>query len=88
MNQVVRRMMEIAGIPVSKLRRVRIGPLSLAGIPRGAHRDLSLGELTSLRQSLHMDRGDAATMTSMVRASSEGKVPRTPGSGSKRAEKA
>jgi 23S rRNA pseudouridine2605 synthase len=60
MNRVVRRIMESAGIPVSKLRRVRIGPLSIAGIPRGAHRELSPGEVSSLLQALHLARpGDA-----------------------------
>ena len=56
LNRVVRRMLEAAAIPVSRLRRLRIGPLSLAGIPRGAHRDLTDGELQSLLQALHLDR--------------------------------
>lgn len=57
MNRIVRRMMESAGIPLIKLHRVRVGPLSVSGIPRGAHRDLTSGELTSLLQSLHIERG-------------------------------
>lgn len=57
MNRIVRRMMESAGIPLTKLHRVRVGPLSVSGIPRGAHRDLTSGELTSLLQSLHIERG-------------------------------
>ena len=61
MNRIVRRMMDIAGIPVAKLTRVRIGPLSVAGIPRGAHRELTPGELTSLFQSLRIERGDPGT---------------------------
>jgi 23S rRNA pseudouridine2605 synthase len=56
MNRVVRRMMEEAGIQVSKLSRVRIGPLSVAGIPRGAHRELTHGELESLMQALHIEK--------------------------------
>ncbi len=56
MNHVIRRMMEAGGIPVYRLRRERIGPLSIAGIPRGANRDLTPGELTSLRQALRLDR--------------------------------
>lgn len=55
MNHVVRRLMESVGIPISHLRRNRIGPLSVAGIPRGSHRELTHGELVSLRQSLHLD---------------------------------
>jgi len=56
-NRIVRRMMESAGIEVIKLSRVRVGPLSVAGIPRGGYRELTSGELTSLLQSLHLDRG-------------------------------
>ena len=61
MNRVVRRLMEAVGIAITRLRRVRIGPLSIAGIPRGAHRDLTAGELASLLQSIHLEResGDA-----------------------------
>ena len=56
MNHVVRRMMEAGGIPIMRLRRERVGPLSIAGIPRGASRDLTTGELASLRQALKLDR--------------------------------
>jgi 23S rRNA pseudouridine2605 synthase len=56
MNRIVRRMMESAGIEVAKLSRVRVGPLSVAGIPRGGYRELTAGELTSLLQSLHLER--------------------------------
>lgn len=55
-NRIVRRMMESVGIPLTQLRRVRVGPLSVSGIPRGAHRDLTPGELTSLLQALHLQR--------------------------------
>jgi 23S rRNA pseudouridine2605 synthase len=61
MNHVVRRLMDAAGIPVTRLRRERIGPLSIAGIPRGAARDLTPGELASLLESLHLDRGVAGS---------------------------
>lgn len=56
MNRVVRRMMEQAGIEVKSLRRDRIGPLSVAGIPRGGYRDLTEGELANLLQALHLER--------------------------------
>ncbi len=55
-THVVRRMMDAAGISVHRLRRDRVGPLSLAGIPRGAYRDLSPGERASLFQAIHLDR--------------------------------
>lgn len=56
MNRIVRRLMDAAGIPIDQLRRVRIGPLSIAGIPRGAHRALTAGEVASLLESLHIAR--------------------------------
>lgn len=70
MNRVVRRMMEDAGIEVSSLRRERIGPLSVAGIPRGSHRDLTEGELTNLLQALHLDRGETRGQPPGVRSAS------------------
>lgn len=57
MNRIVRRMMESAGIEVMKLSRVRVGPLSVAGIPRGGYRELTPGELASLMEALHLERG-------------------------------
>jgi 23S rRNA pseudouridine2605 synthase len=59
MNRVVRRMMEEAGIPIGRLRRVRIGPLSLAGIPVGAYRDLTPGEIGSLLEALRLQDTEA-----------------------------
>lgn len=71
MNRVVRRMMEDAGIEVSALRRERIGPLSVAGIPRGGYRDLTEGELANLLQALHLERdeqvGDSPAASSSPR---------------------
>jgi len=55
-NRVVRRLMEAVGIPVTRLRRVRVGPLAIAGIPLGAWRDLTDGELRTLLESLRLDR--------------------------------
>jgi 23S rRNA pseudouridine2605 synthase len=75
MNRIVRRMMESAGIPVKKLHRVRVGPLSVAGIPRGAHRDLTQGELTSLLQSLHLERGSPRESQEAPRSSRGGCRP-------------
>lgn len=59
LNRVVRRMMEEVGIPIARLWRVRIGPLSLGSIAVGGSRDLTGGELTSLLQALQLDRADA-----------------------------
>lgn len=56
LNRVVRRMMEAVGVPILRLRRVRIGPLSVSGIPEGGHRDLTPGEIASLFQALRIER--------------------------------
>lgn len=66
MNHVVRRMMEAGAIPISRLRRERVGPLSIAGIPRGVSRDLTPGELASLRQALKLDQDQAGDVTDAV----------------------
>ena len=69
LNRVVRRIMESAEIPVERLRRIRVGPLSLAGIPRGAQRDLSQGEVQSLLQAVHLqsDREPSPSQLPAVR---------------------
>ncbi len=56
---VVRIMMEKVGINVEKLRRVRLGPLSIQGIPTGAWRDLTPGELVQLFEALGLPVADA-----------------------------
>lgn len=62
MYHVVRRMVEIVGIHMDRLRRVRVGPLTLTGIPSGAWRDLTPGELEQLYQAVGMspEEADAA----------------------------
>ena len=57
-NRIVRRMFESVDYPVLKLRRVRIGPLQLGTIPRGTWRELTDGELTQLREALHLTDED------------------------------
>lgn len=59
MYHVVRRMMEAVGIDVIRLRRMRLGPLMLQGIPSGAWRDLTPGELVQLYEALGLDRDEA-----------------------------
>jgi len=44
----VRRMLEAVGCTVHRLVRVRLGPLVLTGIPKGAWRDLTPGERREL----------------------------------------
>jgi 23S rRNA pseudouridine2605 synthase len=50
-NRQVRRMLAAVGLPVERLRRVRIGPLELGGLPPGASRPLSKSEVAALRAS-------------------------------------
>jgi 23S rRNA pseudouridine2605 synthase len=59
---VVRNMMEAVRINVLKLRRVRIGPLTLTGIPPGAWRDLTPGELIQLYEAIGLPAEDADKM--------------------------
>lgn len=56
MYHIVRRMMDEVGIPVARLRRVRVGPLTLGNLPAGGWRDLSEAELANLFQALRLDR--------------------------------
>jgi 23S rRNA pseudouridine2605 synthase len=56
---VVRQMMQAVDIEVVKLRRVRIGPLTVQGIPSGAWRDLTPGELAQLFDALGLPPEDA-----------------------------
>jgi len=56
MYHIVRRMMDEVGIPVTRLRRVRLGPLTVQNLAVGEWRDLTAGELNNLLQALHLDR--------------------------------
>ncbi len=58
---VVRRMMDAVGSEVSRLRRTRLGPLRIQGIPTGAWRDLTPGELVQLYEAVGMPAADAET---------------------------
>lgn len=62
---VVRRMMEIAGIDVERLQRVRIGPLRVQGIPSGAWRDLTPGELDQIFEAVHLPMEAAARINGL-----------------------
>ena len=63
----VRRMLEEVGHPVRRLRRVRLGPLTLAGLPAASHRPLTAPELARLRRLLGLAPGeDGETATEMA----------------------
>jgi 23S rRNA pseudouridine2457 synthase len=51
-NRQVRRMTAAVGFPTLRLVRWAIGPITLAGLPAGAWRDLSQTELAALRSNI------------------------------------
>ncbi len=55
MNHVVRKMMSALDIPVTALRRTRIGPITMSGLPTGVWRELRPGEIGSLFEALKID---------------------------------
>lgn len=59
MFHVVRQMMDKVRIEVVKLRRHRIGPISVTAIPLGAWRDLTPGELEQLFDAVDLPRSEA-----------------------------
>lgn len=50
-NREIRRLLAKIGHKVRTLKRVSIGPLKLKDLPSGAHRELSSGELKSLKKA-------------------------------------
>jgi 23S rRNA pseudouridine2605 synthase len=75
---VVRTMMEAVGIPVERLRRVRVGPLSIAGLTVGTWRELTSGELATLQEALHLDRDRPGERTGRPLPRSTGEPVRRP----------
>lgn len=80
----VRRMLEEVGHPVRRLRRVRLGPLTLAGLPAAAHRPLTAPELARLRRLLGLAPGEGGEMAAEV-APAEGQTRRPPTPGGRAA---
>jgi 23S rRNA pseudouridine2605 synthase len=54
-NHLVRRMMDAVGIPIERLRRMRVGPLTVTGIQPGTWREMTHGEVRGLLEALHLD---------------------------------
>lgn len=59
MFHVVRQMMDKVHIEVEKLRRHRVGPIAVSGIPMGMWRDLTPGELEQLFQAVDLPKSAA-----------------------------
>lgn len=51
-NRQIRRMMDVFGLTILQLKRVRQGPLLLGNLPVGKFRDLTEEEIKSLKQQL------------------------------------
>jgi 23S rRNA pseudouridine2605 synthase len=51
---LIKRLMEQAGHPVMKLKRIAFGPLRLEGLPRGAFRELSGREVKALKAEVDL----------------------------------
>jgi 23S rRNA pseudouridine2605 synthase len=49
-NRQVRRMFEAVSFPVTRLRRIKFGPLFLHGVPRGKYRHLTPAEVKELKE--------------------------------------
>jgi 23S rRNA pseudouridine2605 synthase len=59
-NRQVRRMFETIGHPVMKLRRLRIGPLTIEGLASGTYRPLHSDEVTALYEELEASMPERA----------------------------
>lgn len=59
-NRQVRRMCEAVGHFVTGLKRIRIGPIHLGELPKGASRLISMQELRELRRAVGMDAQPAS----------------------------
>ena len=53
-NRQVRRMFEMIGHPVRRLKRVAMGPLRLGELSLGEVRELSKGQLAALREAVQL----------------------------------
>jgi 23S rRNA pseudouridine2605 synthase len=78
-NRVVRRLMEAVEIPVTRLRRVRIGPVDIGSLSPGMARELTPGELATLQQALKLDRESMEAGVDPEPAAPRPKAPRAGG---------
>ena len=62
-NRQVRRMFETIGHPVMKLRRLRIGPLTIDGLASGTYRSLHSDEVRALYRELEAQMPERAKPT-------------------------
>jgi len=75
-NRQIRRMCEAVGHPVSRLRRVRIGPITDDHIRPGEFRDLSAEEVAALRRAVSRSTSAGGTSARSTSARSTSDVAR------------
>jgi 23S rRNA pseudouridine2605 synthase len=73
-NRQIRRMFELIGHPVSKLKRIAIGSLRDERLPTGAYRRLSEAEVAALRRSLVRGDGEKGRPGDSQRGNPEPRV--------------
>ena len=62
----VKIMCASAGLPVSRLQRVKYGPLELGNLPRSQHRDLLKPEVQALEAAVGLDAEARAAIAEPV----------------------
>jgi 23S rRNA pseudouridine2605 synthase len=58
LNHVVRKMMDRHGIEIARLRRTRVGPISLGRMPVGQWRELKAGEVGGLYEAVGLNTAE------------------------------
>jgi 23S rRNA pseudouridine2605 synthase len=58
LNHVVRKMMDRHGIEIARLRRTRVGPISLGRMPVGQWRELKAGEVGGLYEAVGLNAAE------------------------------
>jgi 23S rRNA pseudouridine2457 synthase len=67
-NRQVRRMTAAVGLPTLRLVRATVGPLSVAGLAPGAHREATSAEIAALCAAVGLSRSRNARSASRPRA--------------------
>ncbi len=83
-NRQVRRMFEAIGHPVMKLRRLKIGPLSIDGLQSGTYRSLHPDEVYTLYEELEAVAPEKALPSKRQRKRADEQRERRQGPGSSR----
>ena len=55
LNRVVRKMMDQYDVDIVRLRRTRVGPITMAGVKVGQSRELSAAEVAGLYEAVGLD---------------------------------